>query len=214
MTRKRLFILLLACLFPAIVFAITEIVPLNKTSVRVNPGQLHTARDAWTAIATTAAAGDEPNDLAADERTYLTVLAAAEGGDTKIATFLLHSSTRQGWNRVKFRMRGVDNNQENIYQVYLGTLGRAPISGTTNCELAKVGQLAFTTGQQASVTATYEMADTLTVTPTTGFTARWTTHSATGDLIAEAELELDEADVIVIVPTTVATNAVLIITGY
>jgi hypothetical protein len=212
--KTKILILLVAV---SAAFAVTRIAPINKSGDVVNPGQVHTARDAWEAIATTLAAGTDPTDLAADERTYLTVIAAIAAnvsGDGKIETFLLTPDNRQGWNRVKFRMRGVDDNQQNVYQVYLGTLGGSPVADVTNCELAKVGQLAFTNGTQASVTSTYEMADTLTITPTTGWSGNWTTRSPTGELVAEARLELEESDVIVIVPTTVATNAVLVVTGY
>lgn len=194
--------------------AVTRIVPMNKTAKQVNPGQVHTARGAWTIIATTLVAGDEPNDLAVGERTYLTLLAAAEGGDDKIETFLLHAGTRQGWNRAKFRMRAAADGLENVYQVYVGTLGQPPIADVTDCELVKVGQLAFTTGTQASITSGYEMADTLTITPITGWAGVWKSRSPVGNLCAEAELELENVDVIVIVPTTVATDAELIVTGY
>lgn len=210
--KTRIIIILV---FVSVAFGVTRIVPLNKSSDQVNPGQPHTARDAWEVFdSTVLSAGDEPNDLAVDERTYLTVLAAAEGGDDKILVLLLHANNRQGWNRLKFRCRGITDNGAATWQIYTGVLGRAPISGTTDCELAKVGQLAFTIGTQVSTLATYEMADTLVVTEGFSSPRAWLSASPTSEHVAEGELDVTGADVVIAVPTTIAANSQLLITGY
>ena len=216
--KKKLIVLALVLLVASVTYAaVVRVVPLNKTSNQVNPGELHTGRNAWVVLDTTSSAGDEPNDLAVDERTYLTVLSAIStgtGGDDEISTFLLHSGTRQGWNRVKFRCRGITDGGTATYQIYIGTLGRAPVTDTTDCELAKVGQLAFTVGTQVSTLATYEMADTLTVTEGFSSVRSWLSSSPTSEHVAEAELDVSGADVIVAVPTVASADCQLLVTGF
>lgn len=213
-SRRLLTLCLCVLIFTGLAVAIDQVYLSNKVGQIVNPGQLHTARSAWEIANTSASDGNEPNDLAVDERTYLTVLAAAEGGDSKISVVLLHTADRQNWNAVKFRCIGITDNGTVTYQVYAGTLGQAPISGVTDCELAKVGQLAFTIGTQVSATATYEMADAVAITEGYSSVRSWLSASPGNDGVAEGELDVTGADVIVIVPTVVSANSKLLITGY
>jgi len=212
--RKIILIVMIMSFF-SVVLAVTRVAPITKTGVQVNPGEVQTARNAWSVFdATVLSAGDEPNDLAVSERTYLTALAAAEGGDSKILTLLLHSGTRQGWNTVKFRCRGITDNGTATFQIYLGTLGGAPVTDVTDCELVKVGQLAFTIGTQVSTLATYEMADTVVVTESMSSARSWQKASPTSELVAEADLNLIGADVIFAVPTVASADCQLLVSGF
>ena len=194
----------------SIAYAINAVYTVNIGGKKVNPGELHTPRSAWDVLGATLAEGDEPNDLAVGERTYLTVLAAAEGGDDKIIVFDLRTADRQHWNRVRFRCIGVTDGGNIVYQVYFGTLGL----GGTDCILAPAGELDFVIGTQASTTATYEVADTLTVTPSGSWTKGWGSVSPTGNLVAEGWIDLIGADIVVLVPTTVGCNCKVLGKGY
>ena len=205
--RRLKFALILVCLFVGVAFAIDKVYLANRASEMVNPGEQNTAREAWVTLATTASAGDEPNDLAVGERTYATATAAAEGGDSKIETYSLNA--KYAWNYVRFRCIGITDNQTVTYQIYLGTLS----PGGTDCALVKAGQLAFTVGLQASTTSTYEYADTLTLTEYC-WPKTWASASPASDLVAEACIDLMGADLILIVPTTVGCNAILQGKGY
>ena len=129
----------------------------SATSEGVRSGYvLMSSQIAWNVLNASVAAGDEPTDLAVDERTYTTVVAAiatAASGDGKIS----YARIPPTWNGVRFRCIGTTNNATVTYQIYAGTLGDG-----TDCEIAKVGQAAWTVGQQVSTTSTYEMADSLT----------------------------------------------------
>jgi len=175
----------------------------------VLPGQLHTEHAIWEVAATTLSAGDEPNDLAVDERTYLTAVAAAEGGDSKITVLDLRTPiARHSWNRLRFRCIGIADNNDVTYQIYTGTL----TPQETDCALVKSGQLAFTVGLQESTTATYEFADTLTVTEYCT-PLSWLSTTPGSDLVAEAYIDLAGDDIVVIVPTTVSCNCKLLVKG-
>jgi len=211
--KKRLILIMATLLFTAVAWAVTESMMVNTAGVRVDPGILNTIRTDWVQLDATTSAGDEPNDLAVAERTYATLAAAAEGGDAEISTFTLYSGSaraRLNWNRVRFRCIGITNDQSVTYQIYLGDLGA---SSATDCALTKVGQLAFTIGQQVSDVATYEFADTLTITEY-GWPKTWGSSSPTGDLVAECYIDLMGADYIVAVPTTAACDCALYIKGY
>lgn len=208
---KRLIIVaVVLVLFAAIAVAIDPVYIVNKAGLKVNPGQLHTERALWAVFDTSTSSGDEPNDLAVAERTYATVAAAAEGGDDEISTLDLRTAARNNWNRLRFRCTGITDGQSITYQIYLGTLG----PGGTDCVLVKAAQLAFTVGTQVSTTATYEFADTLTVTEGYSWPVSWLSSSPTGNLVAEAAVDLMGADYIVAVPTTVGCNCQLLVKGY
>jgi len=208
---KRIALSILALfVFAGMAIGIDQVYLTNKGAQIVNPGQLHTNRGAWATFdSATASAGDEPNDLAVGERTYALASAAAEGGDSKILFLTLFSPERQNWNRLAFRCTGITNDQQIIYQMYKGTLGSA---AGTDCALVKVAQLTFTVGQQVSLTATYEYADTLAVTKYHG--REWLVSSPASDLLAEGDVDIGNADVIVMVPTTVPCNCILEVSGY
>lgn len=189
----------------------------DKNGDIVNPGESHTTRDPWEIFGGEGvlATGAEPTDLGVTERTYLTVLAAIaadSSGDGKIRVQLLHENP--GWDRLKFRATGVTDNGTSTWQIYAGTLGRAPVEGVTDCVLVKIGQLAFVVGTQASLTSGYELADAVTVTE--GFSApnAWSTASPGSEGVAETEIDLRGADVVIAVPTVITNDAQLLVSGY
>jgi len=163
-----------------------------------------TEQTEWQVIDTTTSAGDEPNDLAVGERTYTTVSAAAEGGDEEISIF----NVPEGANSARLRVIGATNNQSVTYQIYIGTK-----AAQWNCDLAKVCQLAFTVGQQASYINGYEYADTVTVTEYC-LVKDVGSSSPGSDLVAEVAFDLMGADIIVAVPTTADCNCKLLFKGY
>lgn len=193
-----------------VAWAVEGMLSYDSQGQMVEPGQLHTAQDGWVTLATTASAGDEPTDLAADERTYSTVdaaITAAVGGDEKIVIYGDSGSEIReltSWNHARFRCIGITNNATVTYQVYLGTL-----DGGTNCNLAYAGQLAFTLGQQASTVTGYELADTLTATASDN-EKPWIRSSPGSDRVATGRIDIGGADLIVIVPTTVSCDARLL----
>ncbi len=163
----------------------------------------HTVQNRWVVVDTTTTAGDEPNDLAVDERTYLTVLAATEGGDDEISTYPISTAMNAG------RFRCIGYSEQNVtHQIYLGTLG-----GGTNCELVKAGQLAWAVGTQVSTTTGYEMADAVTVTSYC-WTKSWSSATPGSELVAEATIDLMGADILVVVPTVSDCNSRLLFKGF
>ena len=218
--KKKLLILSILSLIVGICFAAnTMIVPVDLTGVRVDPGSLHTDRAKWVAIDTTSSTGDEPTDLAVTERTYQTVKAAqiaGVSGDDEIAIF----DIPRGWNGIRLRAQGITDDGDYIVQIYAGTLGdgnRDADSTTADCELAYIGQFAWVVGTQGAVTATYEMADAVTVTEsdwTVDMTAAGLVRTPGLNRLAEVRLDLLGADVIVIVPTTVDADSKLLARGF
>lgn len=201
--------ILMACTL--VVYAIEPVYISNKQGQRVDPGELNTRQHLWVVVNTVLSAGDEPTDLAVTERTYQTVvtaIAADVGGDGKIEAYSVPST----WNAARFRCIGITDNGTATFQVYGGT--RNTRSTTTDCELAKLGQLAFVVGTQASVTSTYKLADAVTVTADTSWIADWGSVSPGSELVAEATIDLMGCDVLVIVPTTASANCKLLAKGY
>lgn len=205
---KRTTIIILVLLLAGVAIAAERMFILNRNGEIINP-DVQTERAAWEVLSAVLDAGDEPNDLAVDERTYATVLTANEGGDSKITTFTLFD--KPNWENIRIRGIGITNEQDTIYQIYFGTLGSA---SATDCELVKVAQLTFKTGTQVSTTADYEMADTLTTSDASTWSQTLTTKSPTGELVAEFTTNLAGADLIVVVQTTVPANAKLLIKGF
>ncbi len=204
------FVIFLVLAMATVAAAITGVYQYTTGARMVQPGQLHTERSTWTVLLATASAGDEPNDLAVAERTYATVIAAAEGGDSKIGVLDLRTPViRQSWNKLRLRCIGISDGNSIVYQIYTGTLG----VGGTDCALVKSAQLAFTIGTQASETATYEYADTLTITEYCT-SLSWLANSPLNNLVAEGYIDLAGDDYLVIVPTTVNCNCKLLVKGF
>lgn len=212
--KKKITILILLFLAVAC-FASTIIVPFDTENTRVDPGQVHTKRNRWVVIDTTSSTGTEPSNLAVNKRTYqavLTAIAAAASGDDEISVLGIPRS----WNGIRLRCIGITDGSSVIYQIYLGTLGvnSSNIATTTaDCELSYAGQLAFTIGTQVSTTTSYELADTLTVT-SSDWVKSWSSTSPTGNRVAEAEIDVSGADVIIALATTAGSDCKLLGKGY
>ena len=162
----------------------------------------------WNILDSTTDSGTEPTALAVTERTYLTVLAAviaASSGDEEISVVHIPPS----WNGIRFRCRSTTEGDDSDYQIYVGTLG-----GGTDCELVDLGELAFVTGTQASITSGSEMADECVITTSNCWEKAWSVANPSGDKVATASIDLLGADLVVIVGTTIDHNAELIGQGY
>lgn len=214
--KKNLFIFGALLVIVGVCFAANTLVaPVDLVGDRVDPGAVQTARPIWVAIDTTSSAGTEPTDLAVTERTYQTVKtaqAADVGGDGEIAIF----DIPRGWNAIRLRAQGITDDGTYTVQIYLGTLGdgnRDADSTTADCELAYAGQLAWVVGTQGAVTATYEMADAVTVT-SSDWVKAWTSTTPSGNRVAEASIDLMGCDVIVIVPTVASADSKLLARGF
>ena len=193
----------------------TIVVPVDKTGARVDPGALQTDRSRWVVLDTTSSTGDEPTDLAVTERTYQTVktaIATAASGDDEISIL----DVPRGWNGLRIRAQGITDDGTYTVQLYAGTLGDGYLdsdSTTQDCELAYIGQIAWVIGTQASITSTYEMADTATFTAS-DWTNTATTASPTGNRVAEVKIDLLGADVLVVVPTVASADSKLLVRGF
>ncbi len=214
---KKYLIIGAVVLFVGICIAqIQPIAPYDMDASRVDPGQIHTARNRWVVIDTTSAADTEPSDLTDIERTYQTVkavIATGAGGDEEISIF----DVPRSWNAVRFRCRGVTEGVNVIHYLYFGTLGdgnRHTDSTTADCELTYAGKLDWTLGDQVSADATYdEMADTLTVTAG-HWNKSWGSQSPASDFVAEATIDLIGADLIVVICQTTTCDCQLLATGF
>ena len=215
--KKKLFILTSLLIIVGICLAadLSRVTQVDRDGNKVDPGAVHTVRTTWVAIDDTSSTGDEPTDLAVSERTYQTVKTAigtGASGDDEISVF----DIPRGWNAIRLRAQGITDNGTYTVQIYLGTLGdgnRDVDSTTADCELAYAGQLAWVVGTQGAVTATYEMADTVVVTPS-DWTKDWTSSSPASERVAEAFIDLMGADVIVIVPTVASADSKLLARGF
>ena len=139
--------------FSALSWALERVQPFDIEGTKVDPGQVHTPKNTWVILDETTSAGDEPTDLAVTERTYqdvVTAIAAAASGDGEISIFDIPRS----WNAIRFRAVGITDGNADTFQIYLGTLGAKNAAGpSVDCELAYLGQLAFTIGTQESIYA-------------------------------------------------------------
>lgn len=169
---------------------------------------------AWQVLDATTVANAEPDDLAVTERTYLTVLeaiadsVAAGDADTDPNDEISVVRIPPTWNTVRFRCIGASDGGAITHQIYFGTLGNG-----TDCELSKAGQLAWVIGSQVSTTTDYELADTLVLTTSSSWNKTWGSQSPTGNLVAEAVIDVLGADLIVIVTTVTDVNCKLLAKG-
>ena len=157
----------------------------------------------WKTTANLPSAGTEPTDLAVGERTYLTIQAAITAdvsGDGKI----ILGTIPYGIDALRFRLSGITNENSIVVQVYTGAR-----DGYPDCEMVKRGTLTFTIGTQGSITATYEMADTVSVTNTGATTKAWVVASPADNTCCEVFIDMQGDDTYAIVGTTVACDAKL-----
>lgn len=161
----------------------------------------------WQVLDTTTSAGTTPTALGVAERTYKTVV-AAQAADSSGDGEISYTKIPPTWNGIRIRCIGITENADIAYDVHAGTLGNKD-----DCELALLGTLTYIIGTQASITAGYEMADTLTVTAG-DWTATAGSSTPTGDGLADYAINLLGADFIVVVPVTIDVDCKLLIKGY
>jgi len=166
--RKILCFLILtsACLAQS-----TTIVPTIEGDV------LHTIQNAWRIADSTTAAGDEPSALGVDEMTKLAVdaiIAADSSGDGEISIFPIPSK----WNAMRFRGASVDDEDDVVHTLYLGTLG-----GDRDCDLDLIGVLTWDTGLQQSMYSQITFTDGGTYVPQIGDTVTGNTSGETAVIV-------------------------------
>lgn len=165
--------------------------------------ELSTPYGRWKTIANLLSAGTKPTDLADDERTYLTVIAAIDAdvdGDGKI----ILGKVPYGVDALRFRLSGITENAVIVIQIYTGSRDDYP-----DCELVKRATLTFTIGTQVSIRATFEMADTVVVSNTDASTKIWVVASPGNDTCCEVFIDMQGDDTYCIVGTTVECDAKL-----
>lgn len=168
--------------------------------------ELTTNDSGWFTVAEFASSGGAATDLAVGERTYATIVAAIAadaGNDGQIVIFDLP----YGANAVRFRNIGLAAAGDHVYQVYSSAK-----FGAADSAFTKRGTLTFKTGSQASTFTGFEYADVLAVTNTSESSVSWTVANP-GDgteLVAEAFIDLQGDDTLVIVPTTLDDNSKLL----
>lgn len=166
---------------------------------------LGTAVVRWNPLASVLAAGAEPSDLTVAQRTYL--VANAIGGKVIVYRIAKNRDTRA--NAMRFRCASTADGAACTFVLYTGTLGS---DVNIDCDLTYLGTLAFTTGLQQAVDSGYLMADQVTVTEgdtTAQPSANWKSRSVADDRVAEASIDLQGADVLIIVPTVVGSDCKL-----
>lgn len=185
----------------------TDNIKLNEKNYSIQPTVLTTLQKEWVPFDTTTMAGVEPNDLTTDQRTYAKVIADSNGYAAEISVITVPET----WNGIKLRCLGTVDGNSVTYQIYIGT-----IENSTDCDLAYAGQLAWTIGGQVSSTSSsYYCADTLTITSTQATnTAAWSLTSPENDRVAQAKLDLEGENIIVVVPTTANCDAILYGKGF
>ncbi len=190
---------------------------IDRDGVRVDPGQLITARNRWVILDSTSSAGTEPSSLSGSNRTYQavkTLIAEGINGNDEISIF----DVPRSWNFAKFRCTGLTNDSSVVYKVYSGTLGDGNLDSAStiaDCELSVLGILTFTIGTQGTITATFEFADTVTITQSdSDSTNDWQTTSPQNNRVAEGKIDLDGDDLLVIMATTAGSNCKLLGKGY
>ena len=177
--------------------------------------ELATPNFGWAVVATWTSAGTEPTALAVTERTYKTIVAAVaaaaeNAGDEEIEVY----TVPYGTNAIRIRAIGITDGHAMVFDVLTGTYDGSIEDG----EMVLRGTLTFTVGTQASTTSAYFLADivALTASSDAASTSAWTiANPATGsETAAEAMLDLQGDDTVILVPTTLASNAKVLIKPY
>lgn len=224
--KSKICLFLMAILLTSVVCASESVItPVQNVkdivvNVRIQPIILTTNQVGWKVLDTTTMAGSEPNDLTATKgaggyggRTYAAVIADTNSGALEVSVVTIP----QTWNGIKFRCIGVTDNNTVTYQIYAGTIADVNTDGKiptgSNCALVNIGQLAFTIGGQVSDTSGYNFADQVTVTSYTT-TKSWISYGAANDRVAQATIDLEGENILVLVPTTCNCNCKLLGKGF
>ena len=127
------------------------------------------------------------------------IATAASGGGNEGDEEIVIYNIPYGTNGMRFRAIGFSDGGTVKIDVHTGTFD----GSTDDCEFALRGTLTFTTGTQASTTANYEMARAVALTASSDVssTSGWTlANSGTAESVAEALLDLQGDDILVLVP--------------
>ena len=173
--------------------------------------ELATPNFPWATAATWTSAGTEPTALAVTERTFKTITTAittGASGDDEIVIYTLPYGT----NAVRIRAIGLTPDDVIVFDVLSGTYN----TGIEDCAMVLRGTLTFTVGTQTSARATYELADTVVLTADSATTRPWIiANPGTGsETCAEVMLDMQGADKLVLVPTSLTSNAYVLIKPY
>ncbi len=175
--------------------------------------ELATPNFPWATAVTWLSAGDEATALDVTERTFkliTTAIAADSSGDGKITIYTLPYGT----NAVRIRAIGLVPNESVVVDVLSGTYD----GSIEDCEMVLRGTLTFVIGLQKTTATDYEIADTVSLTAASdaASTSDWTiANPATGsETAAEALLDMQGDDRLVLVPTTLSSNAKILIKPY
>ena len=184
--------------------------------------QLTTSQAKWVVAESCTSADAEATALAVGERTFQTILAAIRAasvgvGDGEIQFYTIPNST----NSIRVTAIGITNDGTYTVDIHAGTLGvdvDTAIRDGTDCNMTKIGTLAFIIGQQTAVDPDkdtgYEMAQSVTVTSLENLKTWVPTGTVDSDRTCEAALDVVGADVLVIVPTTCSADSKLLIKGF
>ena len=186
-------------------------------AVRPQQGsELCTPNFPFAVAATWTSADAEATALAVGERTYKTIVAAiaaaanASTADGEIEIYTLPYGT----NAVRIRAIGITDNGSIVFDVLSGTYD----GSIEDCEMSLRGTLTFTVGTQASAHgATYEVARAVALTASSDVasTADWAIASSGAvESIAEALLDMQGDDLLVLVPTTLTADSKVLIKPY
>lgn len=162
---------------------------------------LSTVMSPWVALNKAASSGASLSALGVAERTYSAVQDLAS--TRRASIFRVGDVRTTGGNGIRIRCLGAADTNNMVYEVYIGTLAQK-----SDCDLTYLGSLDFTTGTQVSSTTGYNLCSQVTVTEG-DTTADWDFESADDDRVAEATIDLQGEDVLVIVPTTLGGDAIL-----
>ncbi len=178
--------------------------------------RLVTIRDVWKVANNCVSAGDEPTALGVDERTFQTIdaaITAAQNGDEKITFY----DVPDGANSVMFTAIGITNDDDYSVDIYSGTLGTTVSKArgdSIDCDMTHIGTLAFIFGLQESSTSGSLMAQSVTATSKDSTATLISKGTVDSDRTCEASIDLQGADVLVIVPTICDSDSKLLAKGF
>ncbi len=213
--KKRIESILATCLIAGFFFvcmgppiwhlrkATAEITSVTETIA----AQLVTDQGGWQVLGSFASSGGAANDLGVTQRTLSTARAAINVGANNQDQIVIVGPLNAGANAIRLRNIGLAAAGDHVYQIYTASKG-----ANDDASFVKRGTLTFKTGSQASTFAGYEYADLLTVTNTSSSSSSWTVANP-GDgteLVAEAFIDIQGDDTLIIVPTTLDDNSKLL----
>ncbi len=166
--------------------------------------QLITSQSDWEVLGTFLAVGDESDDLGITQRTQLGALSAIGASANGQRKIVIYGPLPIATNTMRFRNVGVADASDHVYNIYTGA------SGDHNFAYSLRGTMTFKCGTQVSDIGATVFADTLVITNTTASSTSWTVVNPGNNFVAEAFIDLQGDDMIIIVPTTLDDNSKLL----